>query len=255
MWTLFTNSSRYQRLPLAALSLTFALVVSGCATNTGSNGLEGGAEGHTSKYQGQKEGGAAADSDAIHIPPVPHAPEAEKIAQQAMAEYARALQTRMAGNNKQALVMFQSLAARYPQLSGPKLNVGLIYMEQEDYENAEKAFRECLSVNNANPYAHNGLGLALREQGQFSESRSHYEQALALDPKYARAHFNLAVLGELYLQDLPLALNHFRAYQNLQKQADSNVTNWIADLENRVPDAPSQPVAGNGAGENAGGVN
>ncbi len=254
MWTLFTDSPAPRRLPLAALSLSLALVMSGCATNTG-GGLEGTPEGHTSKYEGQKAGGAASDSDAVHIPPVPHSPEAEKVAQQVMAEYARALQTRMAGNDQQALVMFQSLAERYPQLSGPKLNVGLIYMEQEKFPEAEKAFRECLAINDANPYAHNGLGLALREQGQFDESRSHYEQALTLDPKYARAHFNLAVLGELYLQDLNLALTHFRAYQNLQKQADSNVANWIVDLENRAPDAPSQPVAGSGDGNNTGGVN
>lgn len=254
MWTLFTDSIRGMRLPLVALSMTLTLVMTGCTTQTG-GGLEGGAEGHTSKYEGQKEGGSAADSDAIHIPPVPHAPEVEKIAQQAMAEYARALQTRMAGNSQQALVMFQSLAERYPQLSGPKLNVGLIQMEQEQYPEAEQSFRESLAINNANPYAHNGLGLALREQGKFDESRDHYEQALALDPKYARAHFNLAVLGELYLQDLPLALAHFRAYQNLQKQADTNVANWIADLENRVPDAPQQPVAGNGSGNETGGVN
>lgn len=254
MWTLFTDRCQRPQPLFAALPLALALVMSGCATHSGS-GLEGTGEGHTSKYEGQKEGGAAADSDAIHIPPVPHAPEAEKIAQQAMGEYARALQTRMAGNDQQALVMFQSLGERYPQLSGPKLNVGLIYMEQNKFEDAEKAFRECLAINQANPYAHNGLGLALREQGKFTESRSHYEEALTLDPKYARAHFNLAVLGELYLQDLHLALTHFRAYQNLQKQADTNVSNWIADLENRVPNAPNQPVAGNGAGEDTGGVN
>ncbi|MCK0152331.1 tetratricopeptide repeat protein [Alcanivorax sp. S6407] len=254
MWTSFTDTRRRPQAWLAPLSLSLALFMTGCATNSGS-GLEGGPEGHTSRYEGQKAGGAAADSDAIHIPPVPHTEEAEKVAQQAMEEYARALQTRMAGNTQQALVMFQSLAERYPQLSGPWLNVALIRMEQEKFPEAEQAFRKCLAVNDANPYAHNGLGLALREQGKFDEARSHYQQALTLDPKYARAHFNLAVLGELYLQDLNLALTHFRAYQNLQKQADSNVANWIVDLENRAPDAASQPVAGNADGDDTGGVN
>ena len=254
MWTLFTDSSKRLRLPLGTVSLAFALAMTGCATNTGS-GLQDGTQGHTSKYEGQKEGGAAADSDAIHVPPVPHSPEMEKVAQQAMAEYAGALQTRMAGKTQQALEMFDAISKKYPQLSGPKLNVALIHMEQEQFPEAEQAFRECLAINGANPYAHNGLGLALREQGKFKEARTHYEEALALDPKYARAHFNLAVLGELYLQDLNLALTHFRAYQNLQKQADSNVANWIVDLENRAPNAPSQPVAGNGAGQDTGGVN
>ena len=59
---------------------------------------------------------------------------------------------------------------------------------------------------------------------------------------YARAHFNLGVLAELYMQDLNLALNHFRLYQGLQKQADQTVANWIIDLERRAPE-PSPPPA------------
>jgi len=250
MWTSFTDRGRLG----AATALLTALVLSGCASK-GGIGLEGSAEGGTSKYEQQKDGGAAADSDAIHIPPVPHDPKVEKYAKQAMAEYARALQARMAGKDKEALVMFRSLGERFPQLSGPQLNVGLIYMEQEDYAKAQQAFEQSLTINDANPYAHNGLGLALREQGQFDNARIHYERALVLDPKYARAHFNLAVLAELYLQDLSLALEHFQAYQNLQKLPDENVANWIVDLQRRAPDATSQPVAGQDAGNKNGELN
>ncbi|WP_414429907.1 tetratricopeptide repeat protein [Alcanivorax sp. IL3] len=250
MWTSFTDRGRLG----AATALLAALALSGCASK-GGIGLEGSTEGGTSKYKQQKDGGAAADSDAIHIPPVPHDPKVEKVAEQAMAEYARALQARMADKDKQALVMFRSLGERFPQLSGPQLNVGLIYMEQEDYAKAQQAFEQSLAINDANPYAHNGLGLALREQGQFDDARIHYERALVLDPKYARAHFNLAVLAELYLQDLHLALEHFKAYQNLQKLPDENVANWIVDLQRRAPDAPSQPVADQNAGNKNGELN
>ena len=250
MWTLFTDRGRLG----AATALLAALVLSGCASK-GGLGLEGSGEGGTSKYEQQKDGGAAADSDAIHIPPVPHDPKVEKIAEQAMAEYARALQARMAGNDKQALVMFRSLSERFPQVSGPALNVGLIYMEQEDYPKAQQAFEQSLAINDANPYAHNGLGLALREQGKFDDARIHYERALVLDPKYARAHFNMAVLAELYLQDLNLALKHFQAYQNLQKQPDENVANWILALQRRAPESPAQPVANQDAGNKNGELN
>lgn len=250
MWTSFTDRGRLG----AATALFATLVLFGCASK-GGVGLDGAPEGGTSKYEQQKAGGAAADSDAIHIPPVPHDPKVEKYAEQAMAEYARALQARMAGKDTQALVMFRSLGERFPQLSGPLLNVGLIYMEQEEYAKAQQAFEQSLAINDANPYAHNGLGLALREQGQFDDARIHYERALVLDPKYARAHFNLAVLAELYLQDLHLALEHFQAYQNLQKLPDENVANWIVDLQRRAPDAPSQPVADQDAGNRNGELN
>ncbi|EKF75144.1 hypothetical protein A11A3_05609 [Alcanivorax hongdengensis A-11-3] len=219
------------------------LWLAGCAT-TGQTGLEGGAHGATSKYAEQKSGGAAADSDAIHIPPVPHDPKVEKLAAKAGPEYARAMQTLAGGDADKALVMFQSLASRYPQLSGPQVNIGLIHLQRKEFDQARTALEKALEINEVNPYAHNALGLVLREQGQFQQARQHYERALVLDPQYARAHFNLAVLGELYLQDLNLALTHFRAYQRLQKEEDQNVANWIVDLERRAPEkAPSQPVA------------
>lgn len=238
------------RLGLAAALL---LGLAGCASKPAQDtdlGLDPGAGG-PSRYAEQREGAAAADSDAEHIPPVPHDPAVVPIAQQAIPEYARALQTMRAGELDKALVMLQSVSSRFPQLSGPLVNQGLIYHRQQKFADAEATLRKALEVNASNPYAHNALGLTLREQGKFDDSRQHYEMAVQLDPKYARAHFNLGVLAELYLQDFALALNHFRAYQALQRQQDQTVANWIADLERRVPDdgtpssgAVASPAAG-----------
>jgi hypothetical protein len=62
----------------------------------------------------------------------------------------------------------------------------------------------------------------------------HTSKPLALSPNYAKAHFNLGVLAELYLQDLPLALTHYEAYQNTQTEADSTVAKWVIDLQKRT---------------------
>jgi Flp pilus assembly protein TadD len=245
-----TSFTDYRLMALAAV----LAVLAGCAskpsgdTDLGLDPVAGG----PSRYAEQREGAAAAESDAEHIPPVPHDPAVAPIAQQAIPEYARALQNMRAGELDKALVMFQSIASRYPQLSGPAVNQGIIYQRQKKHDDAEQALRKALEINARNPYAHNALGLTLREKGKFAEARSHYENAIALDPKYARAHFNLGVLAELYLQDMALALNHFRAYQALQRQQDQTVANWIADLERRLPDAtptsgsvatPASPLA------------
>jgi Flp pilus assembly protein TadD len=207
-----STSSIKRRLALAMALALFA----GCAAKPPADtdlGLDASAGG-PSRYAEQRAGAAAAESDAEHIPPVPHDPAAQAVALEAMPEYARALQAMRNGELDRALVMFQSVASRYPQLSGPLVNQGIIRHHQKKYPEAEGALRQALSVNSRNPYAHNALGLALREQGKFAEARQHYEAAIGLDPKYARAHFNLGVLAELYLQDLPLALNHFRQYQS-----------------------------------------
>lgn len=229
MWTSFT-----ERRHLTVL-LTL-LVIGGCsARGPVTTGLESDGT-HVSRYADQRDGGDAADSDAEHIPPVPHDPAVEGAAQEAMPEFARALAAIRAGELQKALIMMQSLSARYPQLSGPFVNQGRIWVARENFEEAEDVLRQALEVNPRNPYAHNLLGRVMREQGRFDEARDHYEAALQLDPKYARAHFNLGVLAELYLQDLNLALQHFRSYQKLQRQPDQTVANWIVDLERRAPE-------------------
>jgi Flp pilus assembly protein TadD len=248
MWTSSIRAST-----LLPAVLTLIVFAAGCASKPG---LEGG-DGGESKYAEQRKGGAASDSDAMHVPPVPHDPSIEGRAEKALPEYVKALQAMRAEEYQKALVMLQSLSSRFPALSGPLVNQGIAYMELEQYEDAEDALRQALEVNDRNPYAHNSLGVVLREQGRFEEARQHYQTALQLDPKYARAHFNMGVLAELYLDNLNLALQHFRAYQNLQKEPDQNVANWIVDLERRAPDpqpAPTETATDKSgpAGENAG---
>lgn len=245
MLTLSTNSV-LRRFSVAAV-LAF---MAGCATGPD---LTSDGKPHESRYAEQREGGAASASDAVHVPPVPPTPGAQQVAQKALPEYVKALQTIRGGEYEKALIMLQSLSSRFPELSGPLVNQGIIHMELEEYGDAEDRLREALEVNSKNPYAHNALGVVLREQGKFDEALEHYRQALVLDPKYARAHFNIAVLAELYMQDLTLALQHFRAYQDLQKQPDQNVANWITDLERRAPDPvpatePSPVPAESGTG-------
>lgn len=237
------STSFIDRRLLCATVTAGLLALTGCAGKLQDGDPRGSTAKHVSKYAEQRE--AADDvstSDAVHIPPVPHDPSVESIAQKAMAEYASALQSMRAGKQEKALIILQSLSAAYPQLSGPLVNQGLIYWKQKKYEDANVILEQALDVNARNPYAHNLLGLILREQGKFNEARSHYETALQLDPQYARAHFNLGVLAELYLQDLTLALSHFKAYQVLQKEPDQTIANWVTDLERRAP-TPVPPAA------------
>ena len=242
MSTSFIDLPSSARLCVLLLVLPW-LWLAGCASKTPVDtdfGLDTTATG-PSKYADEREGGEAAASDAVHVPPVPHDPAVTAVAEQAIPEYVRALQAMRAGKLNDALIMLQSLSSRYPQLSGPLVNQGLIYRKQGDFEAAETVLREALLVNSQNPYAHNTLGLALREQGKFDQALDHYRSAITLDPKYARAHFNLGVLAELYLRDLPLALDHFRRYQELQREQDQTVANWIVDLERRVPAVEPKP--------------
>lgn len=213
------------------VTLVTAALITGCASAP-PDLLR--AEAGVSRYAEQRAGAVVADSDAMHVPPVPHEPAAAVMAEAALQDYALALHAMHQGRDDEALALLHQLAERYPLLSGPWVNIGLIQLRRQQFQEAEQSLQKALATNSRNPYAHNALGLALRHQGRFDEALAHYQHAVELDPLYARAHFNLGVLAELYQQQPTEALRHFRRYQALQKQPDQAVTNWITDLERRV---------------------
>lgn len=193
--------------------------------------------------RGQSATAAAATSQTEHITVVqPTSPEKIAMAQAASGDYFAALQMMKAGKLDDALLVLQTVAAQYPTLSGPLVNQGLVYLRQEKWSDALDALDQALKVNARNPYAWNLRGIALRETGKFREARQSYERALAIDPLFAKVHFNLGILADLYLQDMKLALMHYERYQALQKKPDPAVGNWIADLRNRLG-LPTKPVA------------
>ena len=171
----------------------------------------------------------------------------QQLAMTVAPDYAKAMGL-MAGNqDAEALSLLQSIAAKAPSFSGPLVNQAVILLRQKHYDEAEKQLKAALAINARNPYAYNLMGIALREQGKFADARVAYEAALAIDPNYAKAHFNLGVLADLYQQDLPFALAHYERYQALQDKPDPAVTNWIVDLQKRTgvykapPRAPIAP--------------
>lgn len=178
-------------------------------------------------------------------------------------DYAKAIELMSSGQDDEAQRLLQSVASRSPQFSGPLVNQALILLRQKEYAKAQAMLDAALGINARNPYAFNIKGIALREQGKFAEARRAYEDALAIDPGYAKAHFNLGVLADLYLQDLPLALTHYERYQSLQSKPDPAVANWIIDLQKRTgvykapPPAPTpkepepEPIAAATAAETA----
>ena len=172
---------------------------------------------------------AAAESGAASAAP----PDAAPVPVRAAQQYAEALDLMKSGRNTDAELEFQQLVAGYPQLTGPQLNLGLLYLRDSHLPEAEAAFKTALEHSPNNAVAGNELGIVERKLGKFTEAEAAYQRTIAADPNYAPAHLNLGVLYDLYLAQPQKAIDEFERYVEIAGES-KQVTGWLAELRRRT---------------------
>lgn len=104
--------------------------------------------------------------------------------------------------------------------------LGIIYMQQRDYDAALKAFEHALSLNPRSAATHNNLANCYAQQQKMDLAEKEYRTSLKIDPSNQGANYNLGVIllankqpeaAIAYLRkvvppDLPTAVNLIRAY-------------------------------------------
>ena len=133
-----------------------------------------------------------------------------------------------------ALAELHALVENRPDLSGPCLNLALVYQHQKEPEPAEQYYRRALQANPYNLTAHNQFAIFLREQGRFRDAEQTYLQALTVWEAHPDTHRNIGVLYDMYMGDRLRALQHFNRYQDLTGADDLVVAGWIADLQRQL---------------------
>jgi tetratricopeptide (TPR) repeat protein len=152
---------------------------------------------------------------------------------EAAAKYAEALRLMKSGRTAEAEAAFKQLAGAYPDLAGPEVNLGLLYLQGSHLQEAETAFKTALERNPANAIAGNELGITERKLGKFADAEAAYQRTIAAEPNYAPAYLNLGVLYDLYLAEPKKALEQFEHYIQLAGE-NKQVAGWMVELRKRV---------------------
>lgn len=153
----------------------------------------------------------------------------------AMDRYARALGWMDAGEDARAAGAFRELAADYPDYAGPLVNLAILESRAGNTDAGINLLSNAVVICADCAPAWNQLGILLRRQGRFEEAETAYLKALAENPDYALAHYNLGVLYDLYQQQPATAVQHYERYVALSADGEQPpVDKWIADLRRRI---------------------
>lgn len=133
--------------------------------------------------------------------------------------------------------IFSEFVRNKPQLAGPYSNLALVYFKKKDFEKALKQVNKALELNPKQAQAYNLRAQLYVEKGKIHEAKADYLKAIEYKPKYVNAQYNLALLYDIYLQEINLAIKHYKIYMMLLKVPDETTKEWITHLEGTLKDA------------------
>ncbi len=133
----------------------------------------------------------------------------------------------------EAIELLESVIKRENRVTAPFVNLGVAYMEVGKMDKAEESLLKAVKLDPGHPIANNELGLLYRRTGRFAQAKRIYEKTLEMYPDLLPVRKNLAVLCDIYMDDLDCALQNF---QQLAEQLpdDEKLKIWIAEIKARM---------------------
>jgi Flp pilus assembly protein TadD len=98
------------------------------------------------------------------------------------------------GDSRGATQEFEEAVALDPDYTDAHINLGVQYMDQQRFQEAEVEMRRAIALDSQISLAHSNLGWLLFQLRRLRESEESARRALALSPNNSRAHLHLGIL-------------------------------------------------------------
>ena len=134
-------------------------------------------------------------------------------------------------NDATAERIFNEFLQDTPELAGPYTNLALIHFKRKEYDQSLELVNTALLRNPEQAQAYQLRGQIFLAKRKINDAKKDYIKAIELKPDYINAHYNLALLNDIYLQEIALAIKHYEIYLSLINEPDEATQEWINHLK------------------------
>lgn len=171
------------------------------------------------------------DSQTAQTRPSTEKPPEAALTEQGSNLYEQGIEALAIRDFDTAKSIFERFNSEYPGNSGGHANLGLISLKQSNINDAVVSADRAIAINPDNAAAHNLKGLINLEQGNIKTARDDFSTAIEIKPDYSNAHYNLALVYDIYLQDIARAIEHYTNYLDLTTENDPETRDWVDYLK------------------------
>ena len=147
-----------------------------------------------------------------------------------LTDYRAALEAAAAGELKDAATSLQKISKSHPDVFAVWINLASIYWLDKNITAAENALRNARIIKPKAPEVYNLLGLMDVEKADYLAAEKNYKMAISLNEKNPDFQYNLALLYDIYIQDITKAVEYYDHYLALVAKADPDTASWVEEL-------------------------
>jgi Flp pilus assembly protein TadD len=111
------------------------------------------------------------------------------------------------------------------------VNLANVHCRQGRFDDAINLLKRVIPLEPQNAVAYNYLAIALGKRGDIAQAEESFRESLAINPNYANAHFNLAVMyANAQSPSLVLAKSHYEKAKALGAEPDPILERRLAQI-------------------------
>lgn len=168
---------------------------------------------------------------ATPVTPINPEKELKSTTSSEIEEYKQAMRHLKDGELDKSREILMEFIQNRPSLAGPWANLGLIYIKQNKLNQAEEAITKALKRNPKQAHSLCLLGYLESKKGNLLVAKKHYLEAIKHKSNYPVAHYNLALIYDVYFQDIAKAVKHYSTYLKLTGNKDKKTRDWVESLK------------------------